>query len=112
MTANLQTVNFDTIRTVAFGSISGTYAAVGTSFTNPVRLICFTNNTNGDMFFSVDGVNNHLFVAAGSFKLFDLSTNKHTYAPWWVLAPGTQFYVKQSTAPTSGAVYIECLWGQ
>jgi hypothetical protein len=26
-----------------------------------------------------------------------------------VLAIGTQFSVKQSTAPTSGAIYLECI---
>jgi hypothetical protein len=109
---NIQVVSFDTLRSLAFGSISGSYAAVGSQFANPVRLICFTNNTDGDMFFSVDGVNNNLFVAAGSFKLFDLTTNRTNQAQYWMLPIGTQFYVKQSTAPSKGAVYIECLWGQ
>lgn len=107
--SNTQVATIDTIRTLAFGSISGTYAAVGTPLIFPTRLICFTNNSNGDMFFSSDGVNNQLFVAAGSFKLFDLNTNRLLQQQYWVFAIGTQFYVKQSTAPTSGAVYIECL---
>ena len=99
----------DVIRTLAFGGISGTYAAAGIPLSFPTRLICFTNNTNGDVFFSTDGVNNQLFVAASSFKLFDLNTNRNALQPAWAFAKGTQFYVKQSTAPTSGAVYIECL---
>lgn len=107
--SNSQIATIDTIRTLAFGSISGTYAAVGTPLIFPTRLICFTNNTNGDMFFSADGVNNQLFIAAGSFKLFDLNTNRLYQQQLWVFPTGTQFYVKQSTAPTSGAVYIECL---
>lgn len=102
-------VNIDTIRTLAFGGISGTYATVGTVFSFPVKLICFTNNTNGDVFFSDDGTNNKLFVAASSFKLFDFTSNRNALQPVWALPKGTQFYVKQSTAPTSGAVYIECL---
>lgn len=107
---NQMAVNFDTLRTIAFGSISGTYAAVGTAFGFPVRLICITNSTDGDMLFSVDGINNCLFIAAGSFKLFDIGTNKVSSAPMWSIAAGTQFYVKQSSAPTKGAVYIECLY--
>jgi hypothetical protein len=106
---NSQVATIDVLRTLAFGSISGTYAAVGTPTIFPVRLICFTNNTDGDMFFSDDGVNNQLFIAAGSFKLFDLNTNRLNQQQLWVFATGTQFYVKQSTAPTKGAVYIECL---
>ena len=107
-----QTVSIDKLRTLAFGSISGTYAAVGTPFAQPVRLICFTNSSDGDMLFSVDGVNDYLFVASGSFKLFDLTTNKFTNQREWCLRAGTQFYVKQSSMPSKGAVYIECLWGE
>lgn len=107
-----QTVSLDPVRTLAFGGISGTYAVVGSALAHPVRLICFTNNTNGDVFFSVDGSTNQLFVAAGSFKLFDLCTNRTNVQQGWMFAKNTQFYVKQSTAPTSGAVYIECLWGE
>jgi hypothetical protein len=110
--SNTQLVQIDTLRTLGFASISGTYAAFGTSFTNPIRLICFTNNTDGDMFFSDDGVNNKFFLAASSFKLFDITTNKQLKDQLWCFAIGTQFYVKQSTAPSKGAVYIECLWGQ
>jgi len=51
---SVQVAVLDTLRTLANGSISGTYAAVGTPFTSPVRLICFTNNTDGDMLFTDD----------------------------------------------------------
>jgi hypothetical protein len=101
----------DTIRTLAFGGISGTYAIVGTPTTNAVRLICFTNNTNGDMFFSNDGINNQLFVAAGSFKLLDICSNRDDTNGVYLLPARQQWYVKQSTAPSAGAVYIEVLYG-
>lgn len=107
---NQVAVNFDVIRTIAHGSISGSYAAVGTPLGFPVRLICFTNNTDGDMFISVDGANNCLFIAAGSFKLFDIGTNRVHAAPIWSIASGTQFYIMQSSAPTKGNFYIECLY--
>lgn len=101
----------DTIRTLAFGGISGTYAVVGTPTTDATRLICFTNNTNGDVFFSNDGVNDQLFVAAGSFKLFDVCSNRDDVNGVYLLSSHMQWYVKQSTAPTSGAVFIEVLYG-
>lgn len=110
--SNVQTVSFDAIRTVAFGSVAATYAVIGAALTHPVRLVCITNNTNGDMFFSVNGSTDHLFVAGGSFKLFDLNTNRSNVDQWWVLQKNTQFYVRYNTVPTSGAVYIECLWGE
>lgn len=109
--SNSQVVQIDILRTLAFGSISGTYAAVGTPFTFAARLICITNNTDGDMFFSIDGTNNYLFIASYSFKLFDLNTNRVLQQQLWILPIGTQFYVKQSTSPSKGAVYIEVLGG-
>jgi len=109
--ANTQVVSIDLLRSLAFGSISGTYAKVGTPFAYPVRLICLTNNTAGNMFFSTDGVNNMLFLPAGTFKLFDLTTNRYNRDQELVFQIGTQIYVKQSTAPVSGSVYVECLYG-
>lgn len=103
-------VYFDTLRSIAFGSISGTYAAVGTPLTVEPRIICFTNKTQGDMILSTDNTNatGQIFVPAGTFKLYDLTAN---LIPGkddsFVIAKGTQFYVKQVTAPVSGAVYIE-----
>lgn len=104
-----QVVSIDQIRTLAFGAISGTYAAVGASLANPVRLICFTNTSDADLTVSIDGSNNYLIVPAGSFKLFDLCTNRLNSSQYWVFAVGTQFFVKGS--PSKGAFYIECLWG-
>jgi hypothetical protein len=106
-----QVVSFDALRTVTATSTSTTYNAVGGPLTNMVRLICFTNNTNGDMIFSDDGVTDMLFVAAGSFKLFDLNTNRLHVDQMWVLPIGTQWYVRQAATATTGSVYIECLWG-
>lgn len=107
-----QAVTMDTIRTLAFGGISASFATVGGVLTQPVRLITFVNATDGDMFFSDDGVNSKLFLPAGTFKLFDITTNKFGKDSIWAFPINTQFYVKQSSAPSKGAVYIECLWGE
>ena len=108
---NTQAVQFEELRSLGFASISGSYAAVGTPFEHPVRLICITNNTDGEMLFSTDASTDMLFIAAGSFKLFDLNTNRLHIDQYFALAAGTQFYVKQNTAPTEGDVYIEVLYG-
>ncbi len=108
-------VYFDTLRSLAFGSISGTYAAVGGPLTVNPRIMCITNRTVGDMIFSVDNTNStgQIIVPAGSFKLYDLTSN---LVPGkddsFVIAVGTQFYVKQVAAPTSGAVYIEFIYAE
>lgn len=104
-------VFFEAVKTLGFAAIGAAYAAVGAATTNEVRLVCVTNNTEGDMYFSIDGTLDHMFVAAGSFKLFDLQANNTPKTDEkFVLAVGTQFYVKQIEAPVSGAVYVECIY--
>lgn len=106
-------VKFDTLRSLAFGGISAAYAAVGGALTVNPRIMCITNKTAGDMIFSTDNTNasGQLFVPAGSFKLFDFTSN---LVPGkddsFVMAVGTIMYVKQVTAPTSGGVYIEYIY--
>lgn len=101
------------LRSLGFASISAAYAAVGTPFSYPIRLICFTNNTEGDMVFSRDTsiAAGEIFVAAGSFKLFDIQTNsRRVNEDEFVFRVGTQWYVKQLQAPVSGSVYIETVY--
>ena len=106
-------VYFDTLRSLGFAGISGTYAAVGSPTTVEARIICISNKTQGDMIFSTDNTisDGQMFVPAGTFKLYDLTAN---LVPGkddnFVIAKGTQFYVKQVSAPTSGAVYIEFVY--
>jgi len=97
---------------VAFGGISGTYAVLGSALSFPARMFKITNNTNGDLFISTDGTNNMLFVPAGGFTLYDCSTNAANVKVTdnFLVPNGTQFYVKQSTAPTTGAVYLEIVY--
>jgi len=109
MAISTSVVTIDQLRTLAHGSISGSYAKVGSSFANEIRLINFVNNTDGDMLWSIDGVNDYLFTAAGSFQLYDLCTNRTGLFNQWVFPIGTQFWVKQSTAPSKNSVYIQCL---
>ena len=109
-TTSSTVAHIDILRTLAHGSISGTYAAVGTPFAYNARIICITNNTDGDMLFSIDGVNDNLFVAATSFKLFDISTNRMNLPNVYSFGIGLQFFVKQSTAPSKNSVYIEVIY--
>src|SRR5215469_14372894 len=95
----------DTLRTVAHGSITGSYAAVGSAFSFPARIICITNTTNQDMLFSTDGSTDQLIVPAGSFKLFDITTNHRPInQDDFCFAIGTQWYVKYTSSPSSGSV--------
>jgi len=104
-------VKFETIKTLGFAGISGAYAAVGDALSHIVIAFCISNNTEGDLLFSIDGTNDHMFLAAGSFRLYDLQSNINPqFDDKKVLPIGTQFYVKQITAPASGSVYVETIY--
>jgi hypothetical protein len=75
-------------------------------------MLRLVNNTDGDMLFSTDGTNDNFFVPKTSFVLYDVASNgnpQQGFSPL-AFAKGTQIYVKQSTAPTTGAVYVEVIY--
>lgn len=103
---------FESLRNLGFAGISASYAAVGSPTTHPVRGICVTNNTQGDMIFSLDNTDaaGQMFVARGSYKLWDIQANMNAqFDDCYVFPVGTQVYVKQNTAPVSGDVWVEFL---
>lgn len=103
-------VFFENLRTLGFAGISAVYAAVGDPFDHPLRCFCIMNNTEGDLIFSLSesNVDGNIFLPAGSGKIYDLQSNMNAqFDDKYVLPIGTQFYVKQVTAPVSGDVYIE-----
>ena len=104
---------FEPLRTLAFGGISGSYAAVGSPTDNVVKVFCITNNTQGDMIVSIDNTVSagQMYVAAGSYKLYDVQANMNAqFDDQFVFPVGTQFYVKQDTAPVDGAIYVEVIY--
>lgn len=101
------------LRSLDFASISASYTAVGSPVSHPIRLICFSNDTQGNMLFSRDPTLSagEVFVAKGSFKLFDIQSNLNVNKEdSYVFRNGTQWYVKQIGAPVSGSVYIEVVY--
>lgn len=109
--SNRQLVQFEALRSLAEASISGTYAKVGGALAYPSRMLVITNNTDGDMFFSIDGTNNYIFVPKYSGRVYDWNTNRLNVDQMFVFAAGTQFWVKYSSAPSTGSVYIETVYG-
>lgn len=103
----------DVLRSVANGSITSSFTPVGAPFAYPARIICFTNTTNVDMIFSMDGSTDQLIVPAGSFKLFDVTTNhRPVNQDDFCFANGTQWSVKYTAAPNTGSIYIEVVYAQ
>ena len=103
--------SFEPIREIAFGSVGAAYTAVGTALTDNARLVRLVNTMNTEVYISLDGVTDVIRMAAGSFYLMDLSTNK-VRDDGLFLAVGTIFYVKQVIAPGSGNLWIEVLYAQ
>lgn len=107
-------VRADTLRSKAGASVTGSYTTLGSALTHPLRVFKITNNTDGDLLISLDGTNDHFFVPAGSFTLYDISANVAPVGVLdnYMLGIGSQFYVKTSSAATSGAVYVEGLYSK
>lgn len=107
-------VRFDSWRSMAFASITASYTALGTPFDHAMRVIHFVNNTNGDIAISFDGTNDNIFILAGGFALYDL-TSDQDMTERFRYQMGSQLFVKYITAPTgpaTGAVYAICVYGK
>ena len=99
------------LRTIAFGSIGGSYAAVGTPFEHPSHIIHIQNNTDQEILISFDGVDDHEFLAEGSFVLLDISANM-TRSEGFFFPKGMTVYVKEANAgPSIGNVYVSTYYG-
>jgi len=103
-------VRFEPLREIAFGSVSGNYVSVGTPTSEHVRLVGFNNAMDQDIYLSFDGVKDHLRMAANSFILFDLSSNK-IREDGLFLSVGTQLYIKEvSASVTTGSFWMHTLF--
>lgn len=103
-------VRVDKLRSTAFGSITTSYTTLGLVFTHAMRILHFVNTTNGDILISFDGTNDNLFIPAGGFILYDFTSDEDS-TERFRFQNDTQVYVKYSTAPSSGAVYLMCTYG-
>lgn len=101
----------ETLRSKAAASITNSYTTFGAVLSSDVRMFRLVNPTDGDLFFSIDGTNNHFFVPANSFVLYDLAANRVLKGITFCIPKGTQFYIKYSTAPTIKSAYMETVYG-
>lgn len=99
----------EALRTLAFGSISGTYAAVGTALLNPCRIYYILNTTDVALTFSWSGTTDNFVVASDGFILLDVTTNRSDTGGMCAVPEGTLTYVKGS--PSLGAVYLSAFYG-
>ena len=101
------------LRSLAFGSLSTSYAAVGSGFINPIRIFHLQNLTDANIVYSFDGVTDHGVIAAGSFLLLDVTANK-TIVDGEFISRGTVISVATiagETAVSTGNVYLSVFYG-
>ena len=100
----------ETLRSLAFGAIGANYAAIGTAFNNPIRILKIQNLTDATLLFSFDGAADHDILPSGGFMLLDIASNKE-YENVFCIPIGALIYVKRSGVPTTGSVYITSFYG-
>lgn len=106
---------FDVMRIIPFGTLTAFYQQLGSPLTRNWRMFKLTNTTNVNVLVSFDGTNDNIFIPAGSFTLYDLSTNAPpiSQSDNFVLALQTQFnYKVESGTATEGGVYLEACYAR
>lgn len=100
---------FDTLRSVAFGSITSSYAILGAVLATPTVAITFKNTTDAIIYVSIDGVNDMLVYPPQSYGVYDIRTNAPNNCDY-LLPEGTPVLIKYSgSAPTLGSFYAEAV---
>jgi hypothetical protein len=93
-------VRFDAARSVAIASITGSYTKLGTAFTHAMRVLHFTNDSNGTYMLSFDGTTDNFPVLADGFVLYDLTSDQDDNESFRY-EKGSQLWIKSIIAPTS-----------
>lgn len=99
----------EVLRTLAFGSISGAYAGIGTPLLNPARVMYIVNETDVLLTFSFNGLDDHFVVVSHGYFVLDVTANKSENGGAFCIAQNERLYVKG--APTLGAVYATFFYG-
>ena len=106
-----QAALFDNLREEDYTAITASYVQVGTTFTVNPRILALHNTTDVDLYISTDGINNKLRIASGSFKTYDMETNRSATGD--NLFPiGSGIWVKETSqgAPTKGNFWVEAVY--
>lgn len=83
----------EALREVAAGSITNTYASLGGPLEHRAYIITMMNNTNGDIYVTVDTTQDEIKIPAQSGRVWDYKTDDG------IKKVGTQFYIKYETTP-------------
>jgi len=98
------------LRSLAFGSILGSYVQIGTPLNHGASQILVQNLTDSLMGFSFDGIVDHFVLPAGGFFLSDIASNK-ALGQGLFLPKGDGIWVKFIVAPAAGSIYFSSFYG-
>jgi hypothetical protein len=87
----------DPIREIAASAITGSYQTLGAVTLRDGFRLWITNNTNGDIYLSTDGVTDMIKMPATSTRAADDKTND------MYDIHGTQWYIRYSSVPGTPA---------
>ena len=101
------------LRTLAYGSITGGYVAIGGAMLHPIQILEVTNNTDVILTFSYDGINPHFVLLAGTARVLDITSDSlvGTGGDGLYLATGSTIYVTLNGTPSTGSVYVSASYG-
>lgn len=86
-------IKMEAIREIAAGSLTTSFQVLGGVFTRDSFRIWLTNNTNGDVYLTIDGVTENIKMASFTGRASDNKTND------MFLRAGTQYSIKWDVAP-------------
>lgn len=100
------------MRSILFGSIGATFTAIGTPFGHAMRVLVFRNTSDADVYISFDGTTINDIIPAGSFSLYDITSdqdiNEH-----FRYQENTQVFVEYvSTPPSKGGLFLTAIYGK
>lgn len=97
-------LKYETLRSIDSSTFTGNYQTLGSAISNAVSLIKVVNNSTVLVTVSVDGVNDHDILPAGSFFLYDVTSDSPQESGSIFVEKGRQYYVKGSAG--TGSVYL------
>lgn len=103
-------LNFEPLRSLAFGAIGAGYMGIGTAIEHPARQIKIDNLTDASLYFSINGIDDHFVLPADGFLILDITANQTMVGAGFFLGQGSRLYVKQLGVPTQGAVYFSVIY--
>lgn len=113
MSSQSMILRAERLRSLAFSELTTGYLAMGTPFSNAVRILHLQNLTNANVLYSFDGLlPDGILAANGGFILLDATANKINDNGLFIKV-GTHMHfalVSGDVAPTSGNVYMSVFY--